>query len=242
MIDIETVIQRVRKMHAKAESARAIGSIAEAETFAAAVAKMLEAHKISMSTIDLAAEDTLDPMGETMHDFTDMGSNKSGTKWATSLTNIVARAHFCRSYTNHQMKGVIFIGRASDRELAIHVFNTLYLAALRMSYEADKAKGHTDSSFRPSWLTGFVFAIRDRYKAQACERAGHMALVRADKEAEAALRAIPGMRFVNSSNNANSAKGRAAGEAAGRGVSLHAAPKFSGAGSSGSRQLSSGSN
>jgi hypothetical protein len=245
------VLERVRKMHAKAESARAIGSIAEAETFASAVQRMLEKHKLEMSDIELAAQDADDPLDEAFVDFDGWGLMPKARRdvWAMTLGAAVARAHYCRAVDFSAVAGkqkLQFIGRHSDRLIAEHVFLTLYRSAQQMSKDA--ARSHkeqfgkdADRQYRKSWLTGFVIEIAKRYKELASARANHMALVRADSEAEAYMKKLhPRLHNARPRFARSSRSGIDDGKIAGRNANINPAKGVTGSWAPRTRQLTSG--
>jgi hypothetical protein len=57
-----TIVAKLRKLVAHERSTRSIGSLAEAETFAAKIQDLLTAHKLSMSEIDFQAREEGEPI------------------------------------------------------------------------------------------------------------------------------------------------------------------------------------
>lgn len=158
--ELEKIIERVRKLHAKAVSCREIGSDAEAETFAAAVQKMLALHKLSMSEIEVAAEERDEPVGE--HAMTFEGGR--AVQWRNIFAQAVATAHYCRVYYIPNSANIMLVGRKSDRAQAEYVFRTLLAYAERA--EAASARIRGGRGHRANFMLGFATKIAERYRIE----------------------------------------------------------------------------
>lgn len=89
--DKQKLLDRVRKLHAKAESAKALGSEAEAASFAAAVSKMLAKYKLDMSELEFSQMEKAEPVGE---GYVAGEGKRTRQLWAEVLAAVVADAHF----------------------------------------------------------------------------------------------------------------------------------------------------
>lgn len=248
--DRDKLLDRIRKLHAKAESARALGNDAEALAFAAGVQKMLAKYKLNMSELEMQTLDRVEPIGQS----TVAGEGKSKrVGWAELLASVVARAHYCRILVLPNSDSLVLVGRPTDRQVAEFVFTTLRRTADENSDRDARAfrrkqratAGSTTGAardFRAAWLDAFVARISERYEAEReqlrveAAKAG-TSLVRLDNalaQVNAHMQAM-GTRRVKvagvraSANSAGRALGRAAGNAANiRGTGLGAggrAPK-----------------
>ncbi len=183
----DKMIDRIQKLLAHAESAKKLGNEEEAQAFAAKVNELLLTHKLSMSAIEIAAQDTDDVMGE---EIVRMGGRKR-SQWKEDLASTVARAHFCRILIVTGSDTIWFVGRESDRALAIWVYKYLIeqidklgkrgLRRERRAVGNEMAKG-----FMASYVRGFVHQVSSRYyeerrKADAAAKrmSNSTALVRA---------------------------------------------------------------
>jgi hypothetical protein len=210
---MSNLIDRIRKLIAHERSARAIGSVAEAETFAAYIQKLLMEHKISMSEVDCTTRDAEDPIGALSTSLT----TKSVEKWINALAFGVGSNFFCRvlGELHHSGKArVTFIGRESDRVAAIEMFKYLcrvadnlvknYLQATVPSIEAIKkycadlpcrnrskivasAQRKMRREARVGYLLGFAAAIQNRlaFESRSWEKSSvaTTALIVRDREA-----------------------------------------------------------
>lgn len=168
---IEKVIERVRKMWAHAESAKDIGSLAEAEAFAEAVQKTLAAYKLDMSVLSVQQKDANDPLGSNNVSPVE-GWKQKRVWWIEELAGVVARAHYCQILIYRGSATVCVVGRQSDREVASYMIVVLTRLAQELCqqgywkarYVAFKETGTYDTGdFKESFFRGFVEGIRNRY-------------------------------------------------------------------------------
>lgn len=176
-VDLKAITEKVKKLMRKARSAEAIGSQAEAEAFAAKAQELLLRHKLSLGNVDLDALEDADPIIEADVDPSTIGTRRKKTRvrgksrWVGQLANVVAHAYFCRVYTYTCSANVAFIGRTSDREVAVDVFTRLVAFAADASYDAycklfyaNGASG-VGANFNAEFHRGFRFALAERFAA-----------------------------------------------------------------------------
>ena len=159
---------RVAKLLRHAESARSIGSIAEAEAFATKAQELMLEHAIEVD-VDAYDEPTEDPMGqEYMHPYDIVGKGNWGkrTKWREALARTVANAHFCGLLLHPGSAGLSFYGKKSHRETAAEVFLALLYSmekTRKAAYRKAKKEGEYMGGFTDSYRAGFTNAIRDKF-------------------------------------------------------------------------------
>lgn len=139
MTEQERVIEKLAKIKRHAESAKEIGSDAEAEAFAAALQKMLLDNKLSMTDLEFAEFEKEQPVGFHRIDYTqypDVTLRKKRTEWIELLSNIIADAHFCRIVVHPNSSRISLIGRAEDAAVAEYLIMTLTRAAEKLSEKA----------------------------------------------------------------------------------------------------------
>lgn len=174
MTDVERVVDKVRKLHAHAESAAKIGNEAEAQAFAAKVQELLDHYKLSMSSIDWEKRDENDPIKMHMIDWTKYGRKvkRARIAWLESLADIVAAAYHCKIAVTPGTNYITLVGRGSDREVAEYMIAFLASALDRISleeygkaYDAAAAEGFPERArgFRDSFRQGFVRRLRERF-------------------------------------------------------------------------------
>lgn len=239
MTPLAKTMELIRKLLAKADSAAELGSAEEAAAFAGKANELLLQHKLEMSDIDLAAEDTEDPIE---NDYvTAAGFEKGGrSKWISTLFHHVAKAHFCRSLYVDGSKKVRLIGRKSDREIVTYLVSTLARNGERLAkaFAATAVPNDGPWSYRESprtaksrakssFLLGYVSAISERLRgmrAHAEQQGGQFAVVRfrrAENEVARIADVLTRGKTSRSSQTIFNSSAFAAGQEAGRSASLH---------------------
>lgn len=126
------LFDKLQKMIAHERSARAVGSLQEAEAFAERIASMLSEHKLSMTEIEFERQDTVDPIGDSGMELV---CSMAG-QWVDILATGVSQSFYCqvlRSESGRKsVASIAWAGRASDRAAAIEMFQ--YLAALGQQF------------------------------------------------------------------------------------------------------------
>jgi hypothetical protein len=164
------MIEKLQKLIAHERSARAIGNIAEAEAFAAKIQHLLVCHKLSMSEVEIAAEERDQPVSqETVEG--------AVSAWLGVVAMGCGAASFCKVLKSHN--GYIFIGRPDNRQTAITMFH--YLSVTGKSLADDAAikykcsdEGIYATAFRPgairswrnSFLLGYSSALYNRLESE----------------------------------------------------------------------------
>lgn len=173
--DMEKIIDRIRKLHAKAESAKAIGSLEEADAFATAVEKMLMKYKLSQATLTFEEKEAEDPLGMHWLDWDSqdgMRANKRRIPWIERLAMFVCEAHFCKIIVSRQSNNILIVGREQDRQVAEYMVVMLVRLGTRLADEAYRKeryrcwkKGALEEAhgYREAFLFGYVKRLRERY-------------------------------------------------------------------------------
>lgn len=181
MSDVETIIDKLRKLRAHAESAQKIGNEAEAQAFAAKVQELLSKYKLSMSQVEYEARDEKDPIAEERVNWEAHGFKQKRQRiaWVEILASIVARAYYCRILIAPGSNTIWFVGRNEDRKMAEFMLVTLirfldgegkYYSGLAGQeyvkfYNECKARGCVEESrgFREAFLRGFITRLSKRF-------------------------------------------------------------------------------
>lgn len=125
------ILERIKKLMAMEKSARSIGSIKEAEAFAAKVQAMMDEYKLGMSDAAFAEREQTEPIawqwvGQTDSDFPYRDSRR---QWQVRLGQAIAYVNGCHAcLASGRSNGIAFIGRTSDREYCKVLF--IYLSSL----------------------------------------------------------------------------------------------------------------
>lgn len=191
----QDLIEKIAKLHKKAESAKELGSEAEAAAFAAGVQRLLIQHKLSMSDLQYAAED--DPIDESYIPVTQHGvtSRWKRVRWVEDLALVVAKAYGCRVLVMDGRSTIIIVGRETSRKLVDYTLTVLIRAATNLSQaEYDKYYYWCKESglqlrpgFKLSFLKGFIQRVQQRIQETfADEDTTGQGLMRIDSEGKLA--------------------------------------------------------
>ena len=166
------MIEKLQKLITHERSARKIGSIAEAESFAAKIQELLFASKLSMSEVEIGCEEQENPVEQqTVAGFKD--------RWTGLLAVAVAEASFCKCLRSRQGGGLIFIGRETDRQTTVSMFHHLValgrsICGTELSRYKQTEQYLIESSYRPgfarawrmSFLYGYATALATRLSSE----------------------------------------------------------------------------
>ena len=176
----EKILDKLRKLHAMAESAQEIGSEEEARAFAAKVQQLLTDYKLGMHDIGqhsaVAPEEPIniyyvrwEELGE------DFVGRTARAGWAEQLALIVARAYYC-DFLITRTYAASFVGAETDRKIAVYRFVTIARVLHKL---ADRemhlfwVKNTVDGKlpdhckgFRHGFLTGFIQRLAERFEEE----------------------------------------------------------------------------
>lgn len=202
----EKILDKIRKLHRHAESARNIGSEAEAQAFAQMVNQLLNKHRLELTDIQFEEQRRNEPVTEAEIDFRKYGDTYRGKpvewkfkrqriEWIERLADIVARAHSCQILIMDKTNRLFLAGTETNRQIAEYVLITLMRAAEKLSwdeyakyfYKCRDELGDVTLArgFRHAWLISFIHRIHERFqeeKAKMNQDKTGTALVRYDRE------------------------------------------------------------
>ena len=170
----EKVIDKIRKLYAKAESCEKIGNQAEGEAFAAMVNQLLIKHNLSMASVEWAQRNEEDPIAKEWVDFQAYNINIKHHRfqWPEQLASLICRAHFCKLLISGNTNELCFVGHKSNHEVAEYLFVTMYRLATVLSEKAYVAYFYehwnnddvtSARGFKSTWLYGFLSSLRERF-------------------------------------------------------------------------------
>ena len=157
-MNIETIIEKLRKLIAHEQSARSIGNLHEAEAFASKIQSMLDEYKLSMDEIAYSQREVDEPIDwepvtadEIDHTET-YGTKRLKTHWQQQIAQAVARSNSCTLVNATGNKGkIFFVGRTTDRQLC----KMLYIYLVELGEELCEKAAKED-----------VTVQRDRFNAE----------------------------------------------------------------------------
>jgi hypothetical protein len=115
----DSIMAKLAKLKAHADSASDLGNAAEAASFMAKVRDLLVKHELSMSDIEYSSTLEADPVkkgswvGET---------TTQRRRWSEDLAAVIARSFFCRILVARRSDSILFVGRASHRVMAEYLY------------------------------------------------------------------------------------------------------------------------
>ena len=238
----ESVITKIHKLSAHMESAKSLGSLKEAESFAAKIQELLLKHKLEMGEVELAVQNEEDPFGRFNFDPYEHGIKRTMKRvaWQEQLANQIAKSHFCRLIVITSSNQLRFVGRKTDVEVCTYLYAYLvrtFQAVSQKEYDRiynEHYKNGTEGlirGWRQSWLWGAVDTVAKRLKASrrefervAGEGASKNALVQIQRAENEIVEFMEGLRGLGKAagltSAANNRSGYDDGAAYGRKVNL----------------------
>lgn len=160
----EKLLERIRKLQAKADSCEAIGSLAEAATFAAAVQNMLAKYNLSMEAL------RVDEWETQKLDLPEQG--KRVKIWHQAIYEACADGYGVTVYYHRGSAKALFFGRPDNVRIAVYMAEVLIRTGTALGkralwekkYENKRQTGSfaVPEGFRRGWFYGFAVTIRER--------------------------------------------------------------------------------
>jgi hypothetical protein len=131
------ILERIKKLIKKAESAKKIGSIEEANAFSVKVQQLLAKHNLEMSQIDLGDKNEIDDLIDVPMKrwFSNIGGNSS-----YDIMRVIAQFNWCHVYNfgNHSNNLMKIIGKPENIEVCQYIHETvskIFIDESRISYK-----------------------------------------------------------------------------------------------------------
>lgn len=174
------ILDRIRKLLAKADSSRTMGELHEAEALTAKATEMLTRHNLSMA--DVTAEER-GAVREELWTPTDYGFplKLKAILWERYLAAVVAENNFCKTLSCADSNHIWFVGREENRKVAVHIFvmirralgsacDELYHAEYQRLYRLGPIYAKEKMwNWRESFRIGSVERINERLQALRTE-------------------------------------------------------------------------
>ena len=165
-----SIIERIQKLHAQAESAHSIGNIEEASAFAAKVQEMLLKHKLE--TAILETSETMEEVEDVWSSAEDFGFRKGARycTWFSALVHGIARANGCEVLGTTGSTNTRIIGAPSDRKIVQYLTSLMIQESNRLLKKAQRDAKSMGFPFTRrdtnSWRVGFARGIGTRLHQQ----------------------------------------------------------------------------
>lgn len=200
MTEQESILATLAKPILHEKSARSIGSVDEAEAFAAKIQALMFKHKLEMTDIKFAEQEKNEPvLSERLEEEDALGVRRESTRrqrWVDILVGAVAKANFCQAACPRG-NNFYFFGRATDLAAAKAMIQYLYAACLEALPLQSIDHSENKCTFNAGFKLGFAMAIAKRLRVQRTELAATLTekgLIRID-QVERAVAARMKMRF-----------------------------------------------
>lgn len=181
MTDQEKLLDRIRKLHAKATSAHHMGSMEEAQAFAAKVNELLLKHRLEMSDLEMTEMEVNEPVDEAFIAVDPTGALRTKRKrvaWIERMASTIASAHFCKILVVRGSANIFLVGRKRDRDVAEWMIQWMVPFVWKLSEremvkarKTEKAAGRYLGArgFRAEFVAGFVDRLQERFHAMRQE-------------------------------------------------------------------------
>lgn len=163
MEDIDKIKDKIQKLLNKAESAKEVGNIEEAEAFSNKVNELLTQYNLSIHQLEGNKTDNLEGIA------IDLEVPKTEGTWVVSLYHTIAKFNFCRiikiSGTNSK---IFLIGEKYNQEIVVYTCLQLkrMIKALRKQRYKDYMGREKKPTFYRGYSQGAVDGIYTKLKAQ----------------------------------------------------------------------------
>ncbi len=167
----EQIISRIKKLLKHAESAKQLGSLSEAESFAQKATELLLEHNLEMSQINMSEDsDQFEKWiyGESIS----YKDNQSGQRWRYNLINTLTSHNLCNFTFNTYMKTFRVYGRMENVDIVVWMYNFLSTAMLRIAQEShvklneETRRYYNRYAFLKDFLLGAVQGLNDKLEEQ----------------------------------------------------------------------------
>ncbi len=164
------ILEKLKKLISHERSARAIGSMDEAEAFAAKIQQLVGEYNLSLDEIEIESEQS-----SVEADLADIRTKRLQA-WQRMFISRLAEFNGCRIVAIRQ--GTAIIGAKTDRAIVVEFYNYFEGLAQEFSqkslsiyrktgeYKRKRKKQKASINFRESYCFGFVCAIIYRIEAE----------------------------------------------------------------------------
>jgi hypothetical protein len=157
----DELYEKLQKLLRKAESARELGSLAEAEAFAMKAQAILMEYNMAMEDVDLEDKPKVEGPHITDKDFLP----KNEGRWLVLLYQVIARYNMCRAVThNHGADGITLCGEKINIETVRYICDQLE-AKLRVCVK-DEFRRYAGPEKKGAYTRGFYLGAVEGIRAK----------------------------------------------------------------------------
>lgn len=137
----ESIVEKIQKLLNKADSAKQVGSLHEAEVFATKATELLLQHNLSISDVEDFEKSRKESITQSGFDEgIKFGQVKSDGKWEIDLLGVLSEFNFCQSIFRIRSGKASVIGTKENIEVVKYLFEILRPMLKQMSSEAFNKK------------------------------------------------------------------------------------------------------
>lgn len=175
----DLMIQRIKKLLKHSESAKELGSEAEAQAFAMKANELLIEHNISMMDIAMSEDPGSDKFANYVYgESLSYQDNQSGSRWRLDLVTTLTYYNLCNFTFNRNRKTFRVYGNMSNVDVVVWLYNFLSIGLLRLAQERHvnmdpmmKLQYSNRYSFLKDFLLGAVRGIASKLEEQRRQQA-----------------------------------------------------------------------
>jgi len=169
MKSLEEIKEKLRKLIAKEESARELGNLAEAETFAAKIQSMLLEYELSLDEFKDKKGNLVEDVNKEKVELHDLLGSHEGN-WIYKLYSACSPTNFCfciHPY-KYEYEYLTLIGTEMNREFVHYMVNQLVSKLRELARRSFKEYEGPDkrNTYIRSFLSGAVKGIGERLEAE----------------------------------------------------------------------------
>jgi len=118
---VNSILIKIQKLAAKAESCKEIGNITEAAIFSAKVSELLTLHNLAMADLDFEDQSEVEGVK-----YSDLGVTSKQGRWTVNLMSILCEFNFCDSVFHTSFKNIRYNSkgrpvRVKDKNLKVTI-------------------------------------------------------------------------------------------------------------------------
>jgi hypothetical protein len=169
----ENIIQRIKGLMRHADSAKEMGSLAEAETFTNKVNELLLQYNLEMAEVVATADKQNDQFKNWMYsESISYKDNQSGQRWRLSLVETLCDNNLCSYTFKSGMKTFTVYGHMQNVDTVVWLYNYLSIGLLRLAQEnhvalpAETKLFYNRYAYLKDFLLGAVRGLGEKMEAQ----------------------------------------------------------------------------
>lgn len=141
MEEKDILIQRIKKLLKHAESAKAIGSLKEAEMFMSKAIELMTKHNIERFTVESVEEKTGDEFRNYAYsERLSFADKHQGWQWKMRLLNVITDFNFTSYTFNTNSKTFTVYGNMENADITVWLYNFMSIALYNLAHDAYKVK------------------------------------------------------------------------------------------------------